>query len=98
MDRWLISPVSLEIESQTIKIDPTIQAERREILKRLADGTESVSGIEYNYSLFLVEPRELGGKVNVSIIHKGQCIESGEFTVINEQNHIIRLTKIKPID
>jgi hypothetical protein len=98
MDRWLISPVAVEVESVQLDIDSTAQAERVEITRRLADGTESLCAIEQRYSFYLLSPHELAAKVNANIIHSGRCIDSGLFTVKQEQNNIIRLTKINPIN
>jgi hypothetical protein len=98
MDRWLIYPVSVEVDSEQLDIDPTIQAERKEIVRDMADGTQCLYGVEQDYIVYLLEHRDIKNTVNATIKHGGQCIDSGQFKVKNEQHNIIRLSKIQPIN
>jgi hypothetical protein len=98
MDRWLISPVSIEMESEPLETDPTIQAERQEIVTRGADGTDYLYGYEQSYTVMLVSPRSVDSMVNVRINHNGRCIDYGQFKVKQEQYNIIRLSRIQPIN
>jgi len=98
MDRWLISPVEVEIDGVQIDIDSTIQAERKELMKSMADGSDSVAGVEQSYLMYTETSKPLHHIVHMKLTHGGQCIDSGKFHLRKERGNTIRLSQIRLVN
>lgn len=92
----LINQVQLDIDGRSVHIDPTVQVSQRDIIKRLADGTEILYGKETVYRCKLLSHCDISPNAKANLYTQGKEFDGGYFQVSIDSNSIIRLTKVVP--